>query len=459
MFAIVTDAYASRAWCREELRHFREPRRHEASSVWYMRPVYILDNLSGTSTRSMFEVGNVAAARWNPERANDVVDDLIREMLFAEVNRLSAERVDKRDGTQLVNWVPDTWTLLQILRSQPERDVSRIAYPGDGLPRIELDRLTRVFPGLSLVSFEDLRRDSGSPPATRNRRNRTRRLERSPVLLSVSNPSRQDLARRGMRSCHLDDTTIRIARALLFDDFDVMYGGRPREGFTAGFSDNSEAVVVEARLINYLGWPYTRTLTAAQVADGFGVTRYVRVPFPGEDTAADGDLWATAEAATHTRRAIVRGGLHDLDGRAVPRPAGLIALGGQLLGFAGFLPGVAEEIAVALEQGIGVYVLGGFGGAAEQVAAVMSGKGSDALTFDRFMTDEKYQALCQVAKNHGRDQELRGRLEWLWGELRRKDFHNGLTKKQNADLWTTSNVGLAMALVTNGLKRIDARRN
>jgi hypothetical protein len=66
MFAIVTDAYASRAWCREELRRFREPRRDSKSGVWFLRPVYILDNLSGASTRSMFEVGNAPAARWNP---------------------------------------------------------------------------------------------------------------------------------------------------------------------------------------------------------------------------------------------------------------------------------------------------------------------------------------------------------------------------------------------------------
>jgi hypothetical protein len=74
MFAIVTDTYASRAWCREELREFREPKRDESSGHWYLQPVYILDSLSGTSTRSMFEVGNAPAARWNAEYASDVVD-------------------------------------------------------------------------------------------------------------------------------------------------------------------------------------------------------------------------------------------------------------------------------------------------------------------------------------------------------------------------------------------------
>jgi SLOG cluster2/TIR domain len=457
MFAVVTDAYASRAWCREELREFREPRRDEGSNLWQLRPVYILDSLSGTSTRSMFEVGNAPAARWNPERADDVVDNLIREMLFAEVNHAGARMVGGREGVQFINWVPDTWTLLQILRLGQKRKTFCIAYPGDGLPRIELDRLTQVFPGLSLVSFEELRREARSSAGQKGHRRGTPQPTRSPVLLSVSDPAFEDLARRGMRSCHLDDAAIRIARALLFDDFDVMYGGRPREGFTAGFQDDSGAVVVEARLINYLGWPYKLALTAEQVADGFGVTRYIRVPWPGEDSAVPGDPWAVAESATHTRKAIVRGGVCDLDGCVVPRPAGLIAFGGQMGGFAGFLPGIAEEIAVALEEGVAVYVLGGFGGAAEQVAAVMSGSRSEELTVDNFMRNPKYRELREAAEVRGRADELSGRLEWLWGQLRRSDLQNGLTKEENTLLWSTANVGLAVALASKGLRRIDPR--
>jgi hypothetical protein len=326
-----------------------------------------------------------------------------------------------RDGVEFINWVPDTWTLLQI-QSQQKRQAHCIAYPGDGLPRIELDRLTRVFPGLSLVSFEELKRGARTSAIQKGRRGRTPQRARPPVLLSISDPSPHDLARQGMRRCHLDDAAIRIARALLFDDFDVMYGGRPRLGFTAGFQDDSGAVVVEARLINCLGWPYKLALTAEQVADGFGVTRYLRVPWPGEDSASHDDPWAVAESATHTRRAIVRGDLRHLDGRVVPRPVGLIALGGQVNGFAGFLPGVAEEIAMALEEGVAIYILGGFGGAAEQVAAAMSGNRPDTLTLDSFMRNSKYQALSEAAHARGRSDELRARLDWLWKQLRRSNL-------------------------------------
>lgn len=64
MFAIVTDAYASRAWCREELRNFRKPVWNSVRNLWCLRPVYILDCLSGAATRSMFEVGNAPTVRW-----------------------------------------------------------------------------------------------------------------------------------------------------------------------------------------------------------------------------------------------------------------------------------------------------------------------------------------------------------------------------------------------------------
>jgi hypothetical protein len=114
-----------------------------------------------------------------------------------------------------------------------------------------------------------------------------------------------------------------------------------------------------------------------------------------------------------------------------------------LTGLAGFLPGVAEEIAVALERGVAVYVLGGFGGAAGQVASVISGKKSAALTLKSFMSDDKYQALLDAARRQERNQELESRLDWLMRQLQRKDLHNGLTRDQNKTLWSTANLGEA----------------
>lgn len=450
MFAIVSDAYANRAWCREELREFRKPTKDENSRIWRLRPVYILDSLSGVSTRSMFEVGNAPAARWNPEYADKVVDQLVREMLFAEINCADLQIVEQHEDIHFINWVPDTWTLLQVFRSPHEQPIGRLAYPGDGLPRIELARLSELFPEVSLVSFEALKRETAMVTGRAGRFGRST-IPRTPVLLSVSDPPSEDLASRGMGRCHLDDAAIRIARALLSDNFDIMYGGRPREGFTSAFQDDSGAVVVEARMINCLGWPYTRNLTAGQVADGFGVTRFVRTPWPKESGASESDPWAMAESATYTRRAIIRGGLSDTDGKVIPPPAGLIAVGGQVEGFSGFLPGVAEEIAIALEEKLPVFVLGGFGGAAGEVAKILSGTSLSPWSFERFTENEKYALLVAAAASRGDTNELKQKISWLNETLRCANLCNGLTVDDNAILWHTADIGLAAALVTKGL--------
>jgi hypothetical protein len=73
------------------------------------------------------------------------------------------------------------------------------------------------------------------------------------------------------------------------------------------------------------------------------------------------------------------------------------------------------------------------------------------------MRNPKYQDLSEAANGQGRADELSGRLEWLWSQLRRSDLQNGLTKEENTVLWSTANVGLTMALVLKGLRRIDPR--
>src|SRR5262249_52290755 len=149
-------------------------------------------------------------------------------------------------------------------------------------------------PELKLCSFEELSSDRNK--LRRPAKNVAKRPgPRASVLLSISNPPPDELASLGLASVHLDDAVIRIARALLLREYDVLYGGKPREGFTDAFQDDSGAVVVEPRFINYLGWPHSRELSATQIADGFGVTRYAMITMKKEIEAARGDPWEVAK--------------------------------------------------------------------------------------------------------------------------------------------------------------------
>ncbi len=136
----------------------------------------------------------------------------------------------------------------------------------------------------------------------------------------------------------------------------------------------------------------------------------------------------------------------------VPRPRALVALGGQVCGFAGFLPGVAEEIAIAIEEGLAVYVLGGFGGAATAVAQILMGSEAPVFMEDAFTKSEQYRKLKEAAGKCGRQAELHERLEWLLRVLRTGSLRNGLSEQENGELFTTGDLGRAVALVSKGLR-------
>ena len=55
----------------------------------------------------------------------------------------------------VIDWVPDTWTLLELQRIHRPKRITAVIYPGDGLPQVELERLRDVFPKLNLYTFEE----------------------------------------------------------------------------------------------------------------------------------------------------------------------------------------------------------------------------------------------------------------------------------------------------------------
>ena len=154
MIAVVTDEYSVRAWCRRELHEYRKPVR-DADNHWWLRSVFVLDALSGQRVRSMFEVGNATTLRWQKDSANTIIDSLVRDVLFGEVQRLRASRI-QCEGSEIINWVPDLWTINQLQAVVYPKPLTKIVYPGDGLPQLEMEFLREVLPNLQFQSFEEV---------------------------------------------------------------------------------------------------------------------------------------------------------------------------------------------------------------------------------------------------------------------------------------------------------------
>lgn len=257
------------------------------------------------------------------------------------------------------------------------------------------------------------------------------------VAISVSESP--DLGALGMGDAHLRDAMAELARHLLALGARVAYGGDLRAG---GFTEILLELVARHRrdsdegdqrsaVLSYLAWPvhiskpvhdlerYASELNGIATLlmldlEGVPLSREQRRQL--DSRPANPEEWATGLTAMRRRM--------DRDTSA------RIVAGGRVEGFLGAMPGIAEEARIALERGQPLYVLGGFGGCAADVAAAIG-----------------------VA-------DVRGVPSRDWGQadifvnVPANGLRNGLTIEENRTLAATPHVDEAIALVLRGMLRL-----
>ena len=107
-----------------------------------------------------------------------------------------------------------------------------------------------------------------------------------------------------------------------------------------------------------------------------------------------------------------------------------VVLGGRVEGYKGAMPGIAEETYLSLKAGQPVFVLGGFGGCARDIAETMG--------------------LAEIWEA--------SRGEWPGRHYFRRyspaDMHNGLSQEENTLLARTPHIQQAATLVLRGFRQM-----
>ena len=256
------------------------------------------------------------------------------------------------------------------------------------------------------------------------------------VALSVSEGP--DLRALGLSYGHLRDAMAEIALNVLASGRSLAYGGDLRQhGFTELLAElvrryrnhprHSETIVVT----DYLAWPVHIRMTSneleAFLAEHKEAARLVFLALDGARLAEEQRMklhahepheyeWTKGLTAMRT---VMRGNTR-----------ARIVLGGRVEGYKGAMPGIAEETCLCLEAGQPIFLLGGFGGCARDIAETIG-------LADRWAGS---------------------RDEWLGRECFFKyspnDLHNGLSREENTVLARTPHIQEAVALVSRGLRRI-----
>ena len=266
----------------------------------------------------------------------------------------------------------------------------------------------------------------------------TSTLSEPSTAVGVSVSESPDLQALGLSDGHLRDAMAEIALQVLASGTSLAYGGDLRQyGFTEFLAEmvgryrdhprHGGTIVVT----DYLAWPVHIRMTSDEIAafsaehepavrlvflglDGARLAQEQRLKLPAHEP--NEDEWTKGLTAMRTA---MRG---DIQARVV--------LGGMVEGYKGAMPGIAEETCLSLEAGQPVFVLGGFGGCARDIAETVG-------------LAERWAG---------------SRGDWTGRECFRKyspdDLRNGLSREENVVLARTPHIQEAMILMSRGLRRI-----
>ena len=126
-----------------------------------------------------------------------------------------------------------------------------------------------------------------------------------------------------------------------------------------------------------------------------------------------------------------------------------IIVGGKVSGFSGYMAGVVEEFKLSVEKSHPVFVVGGFGGAAQMIAQLLEGHVTSKDFLNKALEDPYYKELYEWCELNG---------EYIHYEvLDTFNFdilNNGLSEEENIRLLHSVDIIEIVSLILKGLKNI-----
>ena len=447
LLAVLTDTYATREWCREEVLLAKE----------HQRPITVVDALTRYEVRSFPYLGNVPRIRWDGDPQKGI-DLLLKETLRHLHGSALLDRW-KQPGDLVFARPPELATLVGL---EPG---TTVLYPDPPVGVGEARRLQKANVRIT-TPFERL----AAEPSLKGRA----------IALSMSEST--DIASCGMDSLHLEGAMIAISRCLLIKGATLAYGGHlGSEGYTqmvfelVRANNNLEGVKPFERIVNHRGWPLPR-LTVEELARLNQVSKTVELPRPEDiDETLSADFVANpkffpGDKSPEHRFAWARGMTEMRIYQANQARSGVMArivIGGTFgptvktgedgtrkeQWYMSRIPGVLEEIVLSIKVGQPVFLIGALGGVAKLVIDLIHGN-------DREEAAWAYQKRAPFAPEMRALYEQRG-IGWmdypeivsLFREKGVQGINPLLRREEQEELFETVDPYRMVELVLEGMSR------
>ena len=260
-----------------------------------------------------------------------------------------------------------------------------------------------------------------------------------PPTAAISLSESPDMPALGLSDGHLQDARTEIALHLLASGTSLAYGGDLRaHGFTELLFELVERYRGHPRhsgeigVTDYLAWPVHIRMTADDLAEfSAGHEKAARLVFLARDGARLEREKRTALATHEPDENEWSEGLTAMRSVMCKETQARIVLGGRVESDKGRMPGIAEDALLSLQARQPVFLLGGFGGCARDIA----------------------ETIGLANRWAG------SRSDWAarpcFAEYSPEDLRNGLSDEENAVLARTPHIHQAVTLVSRGLRRIQ----
>ena len=453
MVAIHSDIYSSRYWCQREILSAKE---HE-------RPIIAVDTLEEFEDRRFPFSTNIPGVHVHVEDEPSKKDLLrILSSTLLETVRFFYAKV-LLEQYKSSGWIENS---AKICPRPPELSNIEKVLLKDG-DAIACKYAALVYPEPPLyaeeVSFFKKVGIKVETPLTLDWFS----LKGKNIGISISEPSEEEVVNIGQNSNHLVQLSQDVARYFLTRDTTLLYGGDLREG---GFTEFifHEAQVLQVRLQtkdihikNYTAWPIyknTKTDITEWKAQYRPVASMIEVPcsadvkdlIPCEDSflapnnAQNGFVWSRC--------------LTEMRNEMIENCNVRICAGGRHSGYKGRMPGVLEEIVIAVEKEKPLFLLGGFGGVTASVCEfIETGVVPEKLTMEwQIHNNAGYKDVLDFALSRGSEYEVD--YKFLMEKLTIGKLRNGLKPEENKRLFKTPFVDEALHLIFEGLKRLYLKK-
>lgn len=353
VLVVRTDSYSESPWCTEELLVAKAER---------VPIVTVLSTQAGESRTSAYG-GNHRTIPWQPDREHEVVGRCVQAWLhhhhFLAFGRATLELAGLPSDSVVLSRRPELLDLGASTRGL-------VVYPDPPMPEAERDVLRANRPDVRVATPNTLYgrvlmdRDTAPP------------LADVTLAFSLSDDSRLLPLERvevgpGITRTHLRDALDTVVLSTIQTGARIAYGGDFRRG---GFSEKVSDLLQAHRRLGLGGRPQLLCYQANGAREGDGAVVYepIEVAAPAGTASVDDDelrsmLWHLAmrrASAVGTSARVLLGG------KSRPR-----AIDGDD-GYQSAWPGVLEEAYHTAQAGRALYVIGGFGGCAGDIARLLA---------------------------------------------------------------------------------------